>query len=99
MAAQAAGVEAAARAWQQHSREAERCTYEASMAERRYRKACPDNHLVEGTLKREWELALQASARASADLEQPGSNTRSRRHWSAWRRWESVLCGCGRILA
>ena len=79
-AASPSGVEAAARAFElQESREqealrglqleVERCDYEASLAERRYRKIDPDNRLVADTLERDWETALRALAEARAVLD------------------------------
>ncbi len=79
-AASPCGVEAAARAFDlQRSREeealrglhleAQRCDYEASLAERRYRKIDPDNRLVADTLERDWESALRALAEARTALD------------------------------
>ena len=75
-----AGLEAALQAEQQvvverktalrsYRLELERCTYEASLAERRYRQVDPDNRLIAGTLEREWEQALRALERAQQQLE------------------------------
>ena len=75
-----AGVEAALQAEQRmeverqgalrsHRLELERCTYEASLAERRYRQVDPDNRLIAATLERDWEQALQALERARQQLE------------------------------
>ena len=80
-AVSASGIEAAARAFeqqQQHEQaalhtlqlEVERCTYEASLAERRYRKVDPDNRLVASTLERDWNDTLEALAAARETLEQ-----------------------------
>ena len=49
--------------------EAERCEYEAQLAERRYRAEDPDNRLVMRALAREWEAALGAAERARRALE------------------------------
>ena len=75
-----AGLEAALQAEQQvvverktalrsYRLELERCTYEASLAERRYRQVDPDNRLIAATLEREWEQALRALERAQQQLE------------------------------
>jgi len=40
--------------------EVDHCRYEASLAERRYRRVDPDNRLIASTLEREWEAALKA---------------------------------------
>ena len=77
----ASGIEAAAAAFEQHRQrdrdahrtlrlEVDRCSYEASLAERRYRKVDPDNRLVAGTLERDWNHALEALAAARQALEQ-----------------------------
>ena len=82
-----AGVEAALQAekWveverqsalRSHRLELERCTYDATLAERRYRQVDPDNRLIAATLERDWEQALQALERAqqqlaAAEAEQP----------------------------
>ena len=75
-----AGLEAALQAEQQlvveretalrsHRLELERCTYDASLAERRYRQVDPDNRLIAATLERDWEQALRALERAQEQLE------------------------------
>ena len=75
-----AGLEAALQAEQQlvvesetaqrsYRLELERCTYEASLAARRYRQVDPDNRLIAATLEGEWEQALQALERAQQQLE------------------------------
>ena len=75
-----AGLEAALQAEQQlvveretaqrsYRLELERCTYEASLAARRYRQVDPDNRLIAATLEREWEQALRALERAQQQLE------------------------------
>ena len=56
--------------------ELERCNYEASLAERRYRQVDPDNRLIAATLERDWERSLRALERAqqqvaAAEAEQP----------------------------
>ena len=48
--------------------ELEQCRYEASLAERRYRRVDPDNRLIAATLEREWEAALAALERAEFAL-------------------------------
>ena len=48
--------------------ELEQCRYEASLAERRYRRVDPDNRLIAATLEREWEAALGALERAELAL-------------------------------
>lgn len=74
-----AGVEAAHEAEQMvgaeremalrsHRLELERCRYDASLAERRYRQVDPDNRLIAATLERDWEEALQALERAQQEL-------------------------------
>ena len=75
-----AGLEAALQAEQQlvveretaqrsYRLELERCTYEASLAARRYRQVDPDNRLIAATLEGEWEQALRALERAQQQLE------------------------------
>ena len=75
-----AGVEAALQAEQlvvfekeaalrSHRLELERCRYDASLAERRYRQVDPDNRLIAATLARDWEHALRALERAQQQLE------------------------------
>ena len=59
-----------------HRLELERCRYDASLAERRYRQVDPDNRLIAASLERDWELALRALERAqqqlaAAEAEQP----------------------------
>ena len=82
-----AGVEAALQAEQRvvvereavlrsHRLELERCRYDASLCERRYRQVDPDNRLIAATLERDWEHALRALERAqqqfaAAEAEQP----------------------------
>ena len=46
----------------------ERASYEASLAERRYRAVDPDNRLVARGLEREWEESLSALETAKAEL-------------------------------
>ena len=75
-----AGLEAARQAEQQmvverktalrsHRLELERCRYDASLAERRYRQVDPDNRLIAATLEQDWEQALRALERAQQQLE------------------------------
>ena len=47
----------------------QRCRYDASLAERRYRQVDPDNRLIAATLERDWELALREQARARQQLD------------------------------
>jgi DNA invertase Pin-like site-specific DNA recombinase len=47
---------------------AERASYEAQRAERRYRAVDPENRLVARGLEREWEASLKALEAAKADL-------------------------------
>lgn len=59
-----------------HRHELERCRYDATRAERRYKQVDPDNRLIAATLEREWELALRALEHAerqlkAAEVEQP----------------------------
>ena len=70
-----AGAEREA-ALRSHRLELERCSYDASLAERRYRRVDPDNRLIAATLERDWEQALQALEQAkqlvaAAEAEQP----------------------------
>ncbi len=80
-AVSASGIEAAAEAFRQQQQkdqeahrtlrlDVDRCNYEASLAERRYRKVDPDNRLVADTLERDWNRALEALAAARDALEQ-----------------------------
>ena len=80
-AVSASGIEAAAQAFEQQRQqgqdahrtlqlEVDRCAYDASLAERRYRKIDPDNRLVADTLERDWNDALLALAAAREALEQ-----------------------------
>ena len=80
-AVSASGIEAAAQAFEQQRQqgqdahrtlqlEVDRCAYDASLAERRYRKIDPDNRLVADTLERDWNDALLALAAARDALEQ-----------------------------
>ena len=59
-----------------HRLELERCRYDASLAERRYRQVDPDNRLIAATLEQDWEQALRALERAqqqvaAVEAEQP----------------------------
>ena len=70
-----AGVEREA-ALRNHRLDLERCGYDASLAERRYRQVDPDNRLIAATLERDWEQALRAQEHArqqlaAAEAEQP----------------------------
>ena len=47
----------------------ERLRYQASLAERQYQKADPDNRLVAGELENRWELALRELKQAEAAFE------------------------------
>ncbi len=80
-AVSASGVEAAAEAFRQQRQkdkeahrslqlDADRCGCEASLAERRCRRADPDNRLVADTLERDWNRALETLAAARDALEQ-----------------------------
>ena len=48
--------------------ELERCRYDASLAERRYRQIDPDNRLIASTLEHDWEKALRALECAKTQL-------------------------------
>jgi DNA invertase Pin-like site-specific DNA recombinase len=49
---------------QHHADQVARATYEARLAERRYRASDPEHRLVAAELERQWELALRALAEA-----------------------------------
>ncbi|HMK90526.1 MAG TPA: recombinase family protein, partial [Methylocystis sp.] len=55
---------------------AERASYEAQRAERRYRAVDPENRLVARGLEREWEASLRALEAAKADLARRESERR-----------------------
>jgi len=55
---------------------AERASYEAQRAERRYRAVDPENRLVARGLEREWEASLKALETAKADLARRESERR-----------------------
>jgi DNA invertase Pin-like site-specific DNA recombinase len=55
---------------------AERASYEAQRAERRYRAVDPENRLVARGLEREWEESLKALEAAKADLARRESERR-----------------------
>jgi hypothetical protein len=55
---------------------AERASYEAQRAERRYRAVDPENRLVARGLEREWEASLKALEAAKADLARRESERR-----------------------
>jgi len=55
---------------------AERASYEAQRAERRYRAVDPENRLVARGLEREWEESLKALEAAKADLARRKSERR-----------------------
>ncbi|MBA2636791.1 MAG: recombinase family protein [Solirubrobacterales bacterium] len=52
-----------------HNLHLERLGYEASLAERQFNRADPDNRLVTATLEHRWEAALQAVERAKSELQ------------------------------
>ncbi len=53
-----------------HQQQLERLRYQASLAERQYQKADPDNRLVTAELEKRWEITLQELKRAEDESQQ-----------------------------
>lgn len=68
-AAMAAQQEREARVRCAHEQHLERLRYEASLAERQFIRADPENRLVTATLEHRWETALRAVQQAEGDLQ------------------------------